>query len=87
MVPPLLRSHRDRFRSGTRLERQYFFSESEDRRRMNLICNLNATDRSLRMIIGAGIGIGGILVSGHPWLGRMMGVAGALLILSAASGT
>jgi hypothetical protein len=54
---------------------------------MNLICNLNATDRSLRMIIGAGIGIGGILVSGHPWLGRMMGVAGALLILSAASGT
>jgi hypothetical protein len=39
------------------------------------------------MIIGAGIGVGGILVSGHPWTGRLMGVAGGLLILSAAAGT
>lgn len=54
---------------------------------MNWIRNLSGTDRSLRVMMGAGIGVSGIFVSGHPWLGRMMGVAGALLILSAASGS
>jgi hypothetical protein len=54
---------------------------------MNIVRNLNGTDRMLRVIIGIAIGIGGIFVSGHPWLGRLMGVAGGLLILSAAGGS
>jgi hypothetical protein len=49
--------------------------------------NLGRTDRALRVILGVGIGIAGILVSGHPYVGRVLGVVGGLVILSGASGT
>jgi hypothetical protein len=50
-------------------------------------CNLGRTDRTLRLILGVGIGITGILINGHLLLGRLLGVAGALVLLSAGWGT
>jgi hypothetical protein len=49
--------------------------------------NLGRLDRALRVIFGVAIGIAGILVSDHPYVGRALGVVGALVILSGASGT
>jgi hypothetical protein len=40
-----------------------------------------------RIVPGVGMGIAGILVKGHPYLGRLLGIAGAAVILSAAWGT
>ncbi len=54
---------------------------------MTSILNLGQTDRTLRVVLGIILGIAGILVNGHPYLGRALGVAGALVILSGACGT
>jgi hypothetical protein len=41
----------------------------------------------LRIVLGVGMGIAGILVNGHPLLGRFLGLAGAVVIFSAIWGT
>ncbi|MGH9728422.1 MAG: YgaP-like transmembrane domain [Candidatus Acidiferrales bacterium] len=53
---------------------------------MATVCNLGRTDRTLRIVLGLGVGLTGILISGHPILGRLLGLAGAIIILSAAWG-
>ena len=52
-----------------------------------LACNLGRTDRALRMVLGIALGITGILISGHPHLGRILGITGAVIILGAGWGT
>ena len=52
-----------------------------------MILNLGRRDRALRMALGIGLGIAGILVNGHPYVGRALGVTGALVLLSGACGT
>lgn len=54
---------------------------------MAMILNVGRVDRVLRVALGIGLGIAGILVSGHRYLGWVLGIAGALFILSAACGT
>jgi hypothetical protein len=54
---------------------------------MKSILNLGRMDRGLRVVLGIGLGIAGIMVSGHPYVGRTLGVAGALVILSGGCGT
>jgi hypothetical protein len=54
---------------------------------METVCNLGRTDRTLRIVLGVCLAISGILISGHPYLGRLLGVAGALVILSGGWGT
>lgn len=54
---------------------------------MASILNLGRMDRGLRVALGVGLGIAGILVSGHAYLGRLLGIAGALVILSGGCGT
>jgi hypothetical protein len=54
---------------------------------MALLLNLGRMDRGLRVALGIGLGIAGILVSGHPNVGRALGVTGALVILSGGCGT
>ena len=54
---------------------------------MEMVCNLGRTDRKLRVALGLCLGLAGILVNGHPWVGCLLGLAGALIILSAAWGT
>lgn len=49
--------------------------------------NLSQLDRAVRATLGIGLGIVGILISSHSYVGRALGVAGALVILSGASGT
>jgi hypothetical protein len=56
-------------------------------RTMKSILNLGRMDRGLRVVLGIGLGIAGIMVSGHPYVGRTLGVAGALVILSGGCGT
>jgi hypothetical protein len=48
--------------------------------------NLGKIDRIFRLVVGVAIGTTGILSSGHPILGRLAGVVGALVILSAGCG-
>jgi Protein of unknown function (DUF2892) len=62
-------------------------SRKVERSIMSMTCNLGRTDRVLRVFLGAALGVAGVLVHGHPLLGRLMGVAGALIILSAFWGT
>lgn len=52
---------------------------------MAVVCNLGRADPTLRIILGIGLGITGILIDGLP--GRLFGILGALLILSASRGT
>ena len=52
-----------------------------------MACNLGGTDRTLRTVLGVGMGVAGILINGHPTLGRLLGVAGAVVILSGVWGT
>ena len=33
---------------------------------MAVVCNLGRTDRTLRVVLGIGLGITGILIDGHP---------------------
>ena len=49
--------------------------------------NVGAVDRRIRFALGIALGVSGILVSGHPNLGRALGLAGALFILSGICGT
>jgi hypothetical protein len=49
--------------------------------------NLGRMDRGLRVVLGLGLGIAGILVNGYPYVGRTLGIAGALVILSGGCGT
>jgi Inner membrane protein YgaP-like, transmembrane domain len=52
-----------------------------------MFSNVGPTDRILRIVAGAAMGIAGILTIGHPIVGRLLGVTGALIILSGACGT
>jgi hypothetical protein len=52
-----------------------------------MVANLGGADRGLRIILGLALGGAGILISGHPYVGRALGVAGAVVILSGACGT
>jgi len=52
-----------------------------------MVFNLGRFDRALRIVLGLAIGLAGILISGHPNLGRALGVLGALTILSGACGS
>jgi hypothetical protein len=52
-----------------------------------MVLNLGRMDRGLRVALGVALGIAGILVSGHPYLGRALGIAGAVVILSGGCGT
>jgi hypothetical protein len=54
---------------------------------MAVVLNLGRMDRGLRVTLGVGFGIAGILVNGHPYFGRALGIAGAIVILSGACGT
>jgi hypothetical protein len=51
------------------------------------VLNLGRMDRGLRVALGVGLGVAGILVNGHPYIGRALGTAGAAVILSGACGT
>jgi hypothetical protein len=48
--------------------------------------NVGRTDRTLRVALGIGLGIAAISVSGRPYLGWGLGIAGASLILSGVCG-
>ena len=52
-----------------------------------MVFNLGRFDRTLRIVLGLALGLTGILTSGHPNLGRALGVLGALTILSGACGS
>jgi Protein of unknown function (DUF2892) len=54
---------------------------------MTSFVNVGRVDRRIRLALGIALGISGILVSGHPNLGRGLGIIGALLILSGLCGT
>jgi hypothetical protein len=54
---------------------------------MGMVCNLGRIDRTVRIALGIGLGILGILINGHPYFGRLLGIAGAIVILSATWGT
>jgi len=53
---------------------------------MATFLNVGRTDRALRVVLGIGIGIAGILVTSHPYLGWALGIAGASVILSGTCG-
>jgi hypothetical protein len=52
-----------------------------------MIFNLGKVDRGARIVLGLAIGLAGILISGHPNVGRALGFLGALVILSGACGS
>ena len=54
---------------------------------MTSFVNVGRVDRRIRVALGIALGVSGILVSGHPDLGRGLGVVGALFILSGVCGT
>jgi hypothetical protein len=53
---------------------------------MATFLNVGRMDRTLRVALGIGLGIAGILVSGHPYLGWALGIAAASVILSGVCG-
>ena len=53
---------------------------------MAMVLNVGRMDRSLRVALGIGLGIAGILVNGHPHLGWALGIAGVLVILNGTCG-
>ena len=53
---------------------------------MATFLNVGRMDRALRVVLGIGLGIAGILVNGHPYLGWALGIAGASIILSGTCG-
>lgn len=48
--------------------------------------NVGRMDRALRVVLGIGLVITGILVNGHRYLGWALGIAGLLVILSGTCG-
>jgi Protein of unknown function (DUF2892) len=54
---------------------------------MATFLNVGRTDRALRVVLGLGLVIGGLLVNGHRYLGWALGIAGVLVILSGVCGT
>ena len=48
--------------------------------------NVGRMDRALRVVLGIGLGVAGILFNGHPYLGWALGIAGASIILSGTCG-
>jgi len=52
-----------------------------------MLKNLGVADRSIRIVLGVAIGVSGIFITGHPWLGCALGVAGAVIILGGLCGT
>jgi len=48
--------------------------------------NVGRMDRTLRVALGIGLGIAAIFVSGHPYLGWGLGLAGASVVLSGVCG-
>ena len=54
---------------------------------MASLVNVGRVDRRIRLALGIVFGISGILVSGHPNLGRGLAITGALFILSGVCGT
>ena len=50
--------------------------------------NVGRVDRTLRLALGIGLGIAGILVNvkNHPYLGWALGIAGVSVIFSGACG-
>lgn len=44
--------------------------------------NLGRVDRAFRVVLSVGLAIAGILVNGHPNVGRGLGVAGVLVFLA-----
>ena len=52
-----------------------------------MLKNLGRADRSIRIVLGVAVGVSGIFISGNPWLGRALGVAGAVIILGGICGT
>jgi hypothetical protein len=54
---------------------------------MAMVLNVGRMDRGLRVALGIALGIAGILINGHPYVGRSLSIAGALVILSGACGT
>jgi len=44
--------------------------------------NVGRMDRTLRVVVGISLGIASIIVSGHPRLRSVLGIAGASVILS-----
>jgi hypothetical protein len=53
---------------------------------MAMLLNVGRMDRALRVVLGIGLGIAGIFVNGHPYLGWALGIAGASVILSGTCG-
>jgi len=53
---------------------------------MATFLNVGRTDRTLRVVLGIALGIVGILVHGHRYLGSALGIAGASVILSGTCG-
>jgi len=54
---------------------------------LNVVRNVGRTDQVARIVLGVLIAATGILMSGHPVLGRLMGIIGALTILSGGCAT
>jgi hypothetical protein len=53
---------------------------------MAMVLNVGRKDRALRVVLGVGLGIAGILVNGHRYLGWALGIAGVSVILSGTCG-
>ena len=53
---------------------------------MATFLNVGRMDRALRVVLGIGLGIAGILGNGHPYFGWALGIAGASVILSGTCG-
>jgi hypothetical protein len=53
---------------------------------MATFLNVGRMDRTLRVALGIVLGIAAIFVSGHPYLGWGLGIAGASVILSGVCG-
>ena len=53
---------------------------------MATFLNVGRTDRALRVTLGIVLGIAAFLVSGRPYLGWALGIAGVSVILSGVCG-
>ena len=85
--PHLTRRATPRLHLKIACQSPWFVNYSRAFRIKNVTLNLGKADRILRLVVGVTIGATGILISGHPSLGRLIGGLGALAILSAGCGT